>query len=59
MNWEHWQVMSEKEFSAIVAGKGSMGVENIVGAAANIPFAQEFLWQTKKKSMEQKKKSAR
>ena len=47
--------MSEKEFSAIVAGKGSMGVENIVGAPANIPFAQEFLWQTKKKSMEQKK----
>ena len=32
-----------------------MGVENIVGAAANISFAQEFLWRKKKKSMEQKK----
>ena len=50
-----YHVMSEKEFSARVAGKGSMGVENIIGAAANISFAQEFLWRKKKKSMEQKK----
>ena len=50
-----YHVMSEKEFSARVAGKGSMGVESIVGAAASISVSQEFLWRRKNKSMEQKK----
>ena len=50
-----YQVMSEKEFSARVAGKGSMGVESIVGAAGSISVSQEFLWRRKKKSIEQKK----
>ena len=50
-----YQVMSEKEFSARVAGKGSMGVESIVGAAASISVSQEFRWRRKKKSIEQKK----
>ena len=50
-----YQVMSEKEFSARVAGKGSMGVESIVGAAGSVSISQEFLWRKKKKSIEQKK----
>ena len=50
-----YQVMSEKEFSARVAGKGSMGVESIVGATGSISVSQEFLWRRKKKSIEQKK----
>ena len=50
-----YQVMSEKEFSTRVAGKGSMGVESIVGAGASVSVSQEFLWRRKKKSIEQKK----
>ena len=50
-----YQVMSEKEFSARVAGRGRMGVESIVGAGATASVSQEFMWRKRKSSMEQKK----
>lgn len=50
-----YQVMSEKEFNARVAGKGSFGVESIIDAAAKASTSHEMTWRKKNKSMEQKK----